>query len=175
MINDPTSLSSLEKHRLRNLSIKSKFTSSTNSDQTSSANQNNTSLCSSTAAPQYAEIYAPPSLQQQLQQQHHTMANPYASTGLFVNQISENANNGQMNVNVKYSSYTIKMLNDNKTIAVNNQNGDFSNIDHIINNGGPSMSISEQKKLLKYLQATQSQTNTPRIQVTFFKHEFSFL
>jgi len=167
LINDPTSLSSLEKHRLQNLSIKSKFTSSTNSDQTSSANQNNTSLCSSTAAPQYAEIYAPPSLQQ-LQQQHHTMANPYASTGLFVNQMSENANNGQMNGNVKYSSYTIKMLNDNKTIAVTNQNGDFSNIDHIINNGGPSMSISEQKKLLKYLQATQSQTNTPRIQVNYF-------
>ena len=155
-MNNPA-LSSLEKQRLQNMSIKSKFTSSTNSDSNPTQNINNISLCSSTAAPQYAEIYAPTS------SIHQQMANPYASTGLFINQLSENNNNSG---NIKYSSYTIKLLNDNKTIAVANQNGDLTSIEHLTNSvAHNAMPLSEQKKLLKYLQATQSQTNTPRVQV----------
>lgn len=153
-LNSPA-LSSLEKQRLQNMSIKSKFTASTNSGD----HPNNLSLCSSSVAqqlqqqPQYAEIYGPSSLHQQQQHHHHTMANPYATTGLFVNQLSEN--NLSNNSNMKYSSYTIKMLNDNKAaIAITNQQQQDTN---------DQLPLTEQKKLLKYLQATQSQTNTPRV------------
>jgi hypothetical protein len=154
-VNSPAPLSSLEKQRqLQNMSIKSKFTASTNSGD----HPNNLSLCSSSATqqqqqlqqqPQYAEIYGP------------TMANPYATTGLFVNQLSEN--NLSNNSNMKYSSYTIKMLNDNKSaIAITNQQQQDPNcMDQLVNNS--NIPLTEQKKLLKYLQATQSQTNTPRV------------
>lgn len=167
---------SLDKQRLHNLSLKSKFTSLTNQDS-SNANPNccNTSLTSSnTAAPQYAEIYGP--TLHQLQQ----MANPYATTGLFVNGAPTDKTNSfnlvnstnvrnmpvgilDSNGNMKYSSFTIKMIND-KQQQQQHQTDPELLANTLITNPA-ALPLSEQKKLLKYLQATQSQTNTPRVQI----------
>lgn len=117
------------------------------------------SLTSQSPGPQYAEIYASGSNQ-------HQSANPYATTGLFMNgSANPNANKNEPNLynilnyqanrtmpnmldsNLKYSSYTIKLLNE----ANNTQKTSSQQID--------------QKKLLKYIQATQSQTNTPKVQI----------
>lgn len=114
------------------------------------------SLTAPSPGPQYAEIYAG--------NPHQPGANPYATTGLFINGANANkidqANTynilsyqsnrtmpPNLDSNLKYSSYTIKLLND-----VNNAKATA---------GQPI----DQKKLIKYIQATQSQTNTPKVAI----------
>jgi hypothetical protein len=186
----------------------------------------------STSAPQYAEIYASSTTpaQQQQNQQSYQSTNPYATTGLFVNQpngvtaaliknaIINNSANGNHNCNLnvqnitdnpynvltyqtsnntraiamplqtvmtdsngKYSSYTIKIINDKICVgndsnnACNQHQPVQSSLDEVTLNTlstlnalstlSNSLSMCDQKKLLNYLQATQSQTNTPRVMV----------
>lgn len=106
------------------------------------------------------------------------MANPYATTGLFVNGAptdktssfnlvnSTNVRNMPVGIldsngNMKYSSFTIKMINDKQQ---QHQTDPELLANSLITNPA-ALPLSEQKKLLKYLQATQSQTNTPRVQI----------
>jgi hypothetical protein len=172
-------LSTLDRRNIHNMSLNSKSIKITNN-----------------IAPQYAEIYAA-ALQQ------HQGANPYATTGLFMNGTatttteSENTYNicddmggesqvflektnsnivsspanmraAALNLNPKYSSYTLKVIDDSSKLIRNDL--DLANKLVILNavpsnQSNNSILISDQKKLIKYLQATQSQTNTPRIQL----------
>jgi len=181
-----------QQQRMNNHSIKSKF-APINKINNNLADSNNllsnttttttttTSSSGGGSAPQYAEIYGP--TVQQLQQQMQS-ANPYATTGLFLHgnmndsdsNINSNSSNPyniinyqtvnnssfrnipniiDANGNIKYSSYTIKMLAD-KMLA-NQTEAELA--------ANQSTLLADQKKLLKYLQATQSQSNTPRVQV----------
>jgi hypothetical protein len=179
-----------KQQRLNNHSIKSKFAPINKLTDNSNNNNNNlltntttTTTTTSSSAPQYAEIYGP-NLQQLQQQLQST--NPYATTGLFINNNNNNNlddsdlnnsnpyniinyqtlnnNNNFRNIpniidsngNIKYSSYTIKMLAD-KMMMTNQTDNDLAN-NHLT-------LLADQKKLLKYLQATQSQSNTPRVQI----------
>jgi hypothetical protein len=184
----------------------------------------------STSAPQYAEIYAASATSAQQHQQSYQSTNPYATTGLFVNQnngvaaaliknaIINSSTNGNPNCNLnvqnitdnpynvltyqtsnnsraiamplqtvmtdsngKYSSYTIKIINDKICIGSEPNNGcnqhqttqqslDEATLNTLstlnaLSTLSNSLSMSDQKKLLNYLQATQSQTNTPRVMV----------
>ena len=175
-------LSTLDRRNIHNMSLNSKSIKISNN-----------------VAPQYAEIYAAALQQQQ-------GANPYATTGLFMNGTtttttdSENAYNicddmggGETQVflektnsnvinspanlrataafshlNPKYSSYTLKVIDDSSKLIRNDL--DLANKLVILNavpsnQSNNSILINDQKKLIKYLQATQSQTNTPRIQL----------
>jgi hypothetical protein len=62
---------------------------------------------------------------------------------------------------MKYSSFTIKMINDKQQ---QHQADPELLADTLITNPA-ALPLSEPKKLLKYLHATQSQTNTPRVQI----------
>lgn len=147
-------------------SMKSKFHTDSCTQHTNSTNTNSNN---SSQQPQYAEIYGP-SIQQLQHQLQQGNANPYATSGLFVNGELENhdvnsnntSHNNPYNI-INYqtmgrqipnvSAYTIKMLTDKIQNDVN-----------VPNNIGNATTLSDQKKLLKYLQhSTQSQTNTPRV------------
>jgi roundabout axon guidance receptor 2 len=135
-VNNPCS-STLERKRMQNLSIKSKYTENNTTLTTTNTNNTNSSLSSSSAdsaaAPQYAEIYASMSA--------NGGANPYATTGLFLSQPNNEPNFYNLlnnSTNVKYSSYTI-------------------------NNQQQQLDLQKQH-LIKYIQQqSQSQANTPRM------------
>lgn len=152
---------------LNDPSIKSKFLSDTCTQHTNSNSSNNSSQ-----QPQYAEIYGP-SIQQLQQQIHAPNTNAYATSGLFVNGIEDESNSPQ-NPNNPYNLINYQTMNNNsRQMSFNANNGytlkmlsdkiqaDLNMPQNSINH--TAATLNDQKKLLKYLQSTQSQSNTPRV------------
>lgn len=154
-------------------SIKSKFLSDTCTQHT---NSNSSNSSSNPQQPQYAEIYGPALHQLQQIQMLGNNANPYATSGLFLNtdeqnmdmnHHSPNSANGGSN---PYNIINYQTLNNRQTKQqmLNNQYSMKLLADKIQHdmNAMPmnANTMNEQKKLLKYLQqSTQSQSNTPRV------------
>jgi len=119
--------------------------------------------------PQYAEIYGPPI--QPIHQLTHANSegtNPYATSGLFSDR-DNNTNNLVTHSNNPYNMINYQTLNANRQQLLQNSYtlkmlAEQLQADGHINSIGPAMTmLTDQKRLLKYLQqSTQSHSNTPR-------------
>lgn len=174
-------LSTMEKKRLHNLSIKSKYCTShlVMTQQTEAANMA-ASLSShdSGGGPQYAEIYAPlqnhppippPPLVIQSTSTATSSAgssctsngvgggtNPYATTGLFLN----NTGNGAGIENSTGNFYNVLSNRSNNNVLLTLNDNSSSNI----NPNDPS------NNLIKYIHRQTSQSNTPRMSTRSHHH-----